>query len=462
MFSRGNTLFEAFLNRSVIVIAFFLGAIAGLCFYPGKASAVPAFARQTHQACAACHIGGFGPQLTPYGRQFKLLGYTLKAGSDTKVPLALMLVESYTHTAKAQAAPPANGFGTNNNTQLQQASVFLAGRITDHMGVLAQATYQQSSGLFGWDNSDLRYARSFNTSNHSAIWGVSLNNNPSLSDVFNTSPAWQFPYTSSNLTPAAPAVPILMGGLAQQAVGLDAYTQIDSAIYAEGGVYRTLSPAFLHDVNASYSGRVAGVAPYARVAYTWNFENGNLELGGLAFNARRGLTGANSAGQTVAVAGPSDRFRDLGVDASYQLLNGSDHIVTASALYLRERERLDATYASGGSSHLHDSLHAVNVNASYWYQNTWGATFAISSSDGSNDVMRYGNNGSPNTDSRMVELNWNPFGKANSWEAPFVNMRLGLQYTWYTKFAGLVHNIDGAGRNAADNDTLYLYLWMAI
>ncbi|MFK2889879.1 cytochrome C [Dyella flagellata] len=407
-------------------------------------------------------MGGFGPQLTPYGRQFKLLGYTLKAGSDTKVPLALMLVESYTHTSKAQTAPPANGFNTNNNTQLQQASVFVAGRISDHMGMLAQATYQQSSGLFGWDNSDLRYARSLSTANHTAIWGVSLNNNPSLSDVFNTSPAWQFPYTSSNLTPAAPAVPILMGGLAQQAVGLDAYTQIDSALYVEGGVYRTLSPAFLRDVNASYGGRVAGVAPYARLAYTWNLENGNLELGGLAFNARRGLTGASSAGQTVAVAGPSDSFRDMGVDASYQFLNGGDHIVTASALYLHERERLDATYASGGSSHLHDSLHAVNLDASYWYQNTWGATFGASSSDGSNDVIRYSNNGSPNTDSRMVELDWNPFGKANSWVAPFVNMRLGLQYTWYTKFAGLVHNIDGAGRNAADNDTLYLYLWMAI
>ncbi|XRD86282.1 cytochrome C [Dyella acidisoli] len=407
-------------------------------------------------------MGGFGPQLTPYGRQFKLMGYTLKAGSDTKVPLALMVIESYTHTAKAQTSPPANGFDTNNNTQLQQASVFLAGRITDHLGVLAQATYQESSGLFGWDNSDLRYARTLTTSSHSAIWGVSLNNNPSLSDVFNTSPAWQFPYTSSNITPAAPAVPILMGALAQQAVGLDAYTQIDGALYVEGGVYRTLSPAFLHDVNASYGGRVAGVAPYARIAYTWNLENGNIELGGLSFDARRGLTGTNVAGQTVAVAGPTDSFHDLGVDASYQLLNGSDHIITASALYLHERERLDATYASGGSSNLHDTLHAVNIDASYWYKNTWGATLGVSSSDGSNDVIRYGNNGSPNTDSRMVELDWNPFGKADSWEAPFANLRLGLQYTWYTKFAGLVHNIDGAGRNAADNDTLYLYMWVAI
>ena len=38
------------------------------------AQAVPLYARQTGQQCAACH-NGF-PELTPYGRLFKLNGYT--------------------------------------------------------------------------------------------------------------------------------------------------------------------------------------------------------------------------------------------------------------------------------------------------------------------------------------------------------------------------------------------------
>jgi mono/diheme cytochrome c family protein len=38
------------------------------------AQAVPAFAQQTGRNCAACHVGGFGPQLTPFGREFKLGG----------------------------------------------------------------------------------------------------------------------------------------------------------------------------------------------------------------------------------------------------------------------------------------------------------------------------------------------------------------------------------------------------
>src|SRR5438094_6013816 len=54
---------------------------------------VPAFARQTEQQCIACHVSF--PELTPYGRYFKLSGYTLgKAAISSEglhhVPLAVM------------------------------------------------------------------------------------------------------------------------------------------------------------------------------------------------------------------------------------------------------------------------------------------------------------------------------------------------------------------------------------
>src|SRR5438876_5603631 len=62
------------------------------------ALAVPSFATQTGQPCAACHIGAFGPQLTPYGRDFKLHGYTASAGQDHGLPLAFTTQSSFTHT----------------------------------------------------------------------------------------------------------------------------------------------------------------------------------------------------------------------------------------------------------------------------------------------------------------------------------------------------------------------------
>src|SRR5271169_5352034 len=59
---------------------------AWLLLSSSPANALPSFARQTGMSCAACHT--VYPELTTYGRTFKLNGYTttntdeLKDGSD--------------------------------------------------------------------------------------------------------------------------------------------------------------------------------------------------------------------------------------------------------------------------------------------------------------------------------------------------------------------------------------------
>ena len=69
---------------------------------------MPSFARQTGQPCATCHNGVF-PQLTPYGRQFKLNGYTsggtrchdsVAADPTPQIPISVMLIPTYTHTQR--------------------------------------------------------------------------------------------------------------------------------------------------------------------------------------------------------------------------------------------------------------------------------------------------------------------------------------------------------------------------
>src|SRR5207237_9207504 len=64
-------------------------AVAAL--WPADTSALPLFARQTGQNCQACHQGGQFPELTQFGRLFKLTGYTM--GQRT-VPLSAMAVVS--------------------------------------------------------------------------------------------------------------------------------------------------------------------------------------------------------------------------------------------------------------------------------------------------------------------------------------------------------------------------------
>src|SRR5271170_6388558 len=86
-------------------------AVCVLDVKPGHA--LPSYARQTGQQCAACH-NGF-PELTPYGRLFKLNGYTFTGGQSDLPPLSMMLVGSYTHTQAGQPGGAAPHYGPNNN-----------------------------------------------------------------------------------------------------------------------------------------------------------------------------------------------------------------------------------------------------------------------------------------------------------------------------------------------------------
>ena len=60
-------------------LLFGIGLLAVVCMLlaPRPAHSIPLFARQTGQNCMACHAGGQFPELTPYGRMFKLTGYTI-------------------------------------------------------------------------------------------------------------------------------------------------------------------------------------------------------------------------------------------------------------------------------------------------------------------------------------------------------------------------------------------------
>lgn len=55
-------------------LLFSCGLLALAATLSQTAQALPSYSRQTGQDCAACHVGSFGPQLTPYGTKFKIGG----------------------------------------------------------------------------------------------------------------------------------------------------------------------------------------------------------------------------------------------------------------------------------------------------------------------------------------------------------------------------------------------------
>jgi hypothetical protein len=55
-----------------------------------------------------------------------------------------MVAPTFTHTARNQDSEPAPGTSTNNNTILQQTSLFYGGTIYGNLGGLIQGTYDRA------------------------------------------------------------------------------------------------------------------------------------------------------------------------------------------------------------------------------------------------------------------------------------------------------------------------------
>ena len=68
----------------VAMAVFAVAAILLTIEFTSPAQALPSFARQTGQPCGTCHTDF--PALTPFGRRFKLLGYTTGGGPFRTTP----------------------------------------------------------------------------------------------------------------------------------------------------------------------------------------------------------------------------------------------------------------------------------------------------------------------------------------------------------------------------------------
>ena len=200
-------------------------------------------------ACQSCHVGGFGPQLTPFGREFKLQGYTLRT-NDKAIPLSAMIVASYLRTQKAQNPPPTPDSHPNDNWALDQFSLFFAGGFGEHFGAFVQGTYDGIAHAWTWDNLDLRAVTTTKVGKSDVTLGLGLNNSPTVQDAWNTTPAWGYPYTGSALAPSPSTSPLLDGALAQTSLGMTGYAWINSEVYLEGGAYWSPSPNSLSSLGA--------------------------------------------------------------------------------------------------------------------------------------------------------------------------------------------------------------------
>jgi hypothetical protein len=163
------------------------------------------------------------PELTPLGRAFKLNGYTLAGkptviSKGTKREGGLEVLESFPlsvifDTSFSSTQSPQPGTQNGNFQFPQDASLFLAGAWAPHVGSFVQVTYDTQDDHFTWDNTDIRYANSTKLFKKDLAYGITLNNNPTVEDLWNSTPAWGFPPISSSAAPSPTAAAMVNGTL---------------------------------------------------------------------------------------------------------------------------------------------------------------------------------------------------------------------------------------------------------
>jgi hypothetical protein len=418
------------------------------------ALAVPSFSRQTGRPCSGCHT--VFPELTPYGREFKLGGFTAgdkleKEHGLLRLPLSVSGVLSDTATRKTSDAPDA--FPHDRDVLIQEASIYYAGKIAGNFGALVQYKYNAIDVKWATEMAEIRYANETTLfgSERQLIFGLTTNNNPSIADVFNSTPMWGFPHLSSDLAVMPNAATVVDNTLASQVGGLGAYARWNELIYAEVDWYRKATGVFHPFASGvEITNVLDGYAPYWRLALLRESKPHSFEVGTFGLDAKIFPNPAQTTGA-------SDRFTDVAFDTQYQYIQGA-YSVSAHGTYIHENQHWDASFPMGMSSSPSSTLKTWRADVHYFYKHWIGGTLQYFSTSGDANVVRYNTGdpvmgsltGSPNTSGLIGTFVY----------LPIENLQLGVQYTAYNKFDGTSSNYSGSGRSASDNNTLFVYLWI--
>lgn len=442
--------------RCILRFAVLLPLAAVLASFATPSQAVPSMGRQTGYSCGRCHT--VFPELTPFGRQFKLGAFAQSSAKwDERELLDRLPVSGVLQLSRTSTRNPTAGgvepeeFARDRQWIGQVAGVYYGGKITENSGALIQYSYDGIERRWGTEMFDVRYANALSVAGKELTWGVTLNNNPTVSDIYNSTPAWSFPHTEM-ATEAMPAAPLVDMGLASQVAGLGAYTLWNDLVYAEVAMYRTAKDSSLFrlmSLGVPKETVLDGGAPYWRVAL-------QRESGPHSFAAGTfGLAAKVLTDRETPSLG-SDRFRDVGLDAFYQYIDGP-HIASFAAARIREKQDWRTAFEQGLVSNASDRLTTLRLTGKYFYQRKWGGALQYFRVRGTTDDLRYNTGdaltgsqtGSPNSNGYVAELNY----------LPLQSVKLALRYTKYREFNGASGEYM-PGRNASDNDSVYLLAWL--
>jgi len=427
------------------------------------ARALPSYARQTGQSCASCHVGGNWPQLTPWGRFFKLSGYTAgKSLLGGKDGLNYVPIGGFGQVGATWANQPNNSQGQavitpNGTPEPYEFTAELGTKLTNFAGVFYE--YTLGNTFPGWKGTsgaaDVRAVHFFHPGGQELLVGIDSNNNPTDQDVWNTLPGWGYPYYVSPQSLSGPASP-MFSNLASQAGSIGIYALLNRQWYAEFSEYHVATDFFRWmsgGVNFANGGGtyIDGFNPYWRVYWTKEHGPHVFMVGTVGMHS-------NIFPNSAMPSGPTDAFTDYGFDSQYDYMGGR-HKASVRFRYIHENQSWNASFPQGASSTATGNIDTMNLSGTYTLGNRWAFTAGYFVNNGSKNADLYAVTSptgslltaSPNTTGYTLEVDRNLTQ----------NLKLTMQYNGFTKFNGLTSNIDGLGRTPGDNNTLWLSMFMA-
>lgn len=426
-----------------------------------QAHAVPSMARQTGYECARCHT--VFPELTSFGRKFKLGAFS--ATKDDwqgktlmeRVPLSAAVIASRTATSSTSAGGTSSDeFPKDRKTIVQTAAGYYGGRITENSGALVQYNWDGIERRWGMEMFDARYGRDAVIGGKELAWGLTLNNNPTVSDIYNSTSAWGFPHTET-AAPAMPASALVDMALASKVAGVGLYGLWNDLVYAEIAAYRSARTGPFRPLGWGQPWRseelegsvLKGSAPYWRLALQHRVGPHFASVG------TYGMVGRLWQDINDRTEGTT-RYRDVGFDGFYQYIQGP-HAVSARLNVIRERQDYSSAVVGTAATNPSNRLNTFRMEGKYYFERTWGGALQYFRTTGTSDALRYNTgdalfgstSGSPAAKGWVAELNY----------LPWQNAKLGVRYTRFLEFNGARVNYT-PGRNASDNDSLYLMAWV--
>ena len=145
------------------------------------------------------------------------------------------------------------------------------------------------------------------------------------------------------------------------------------------------------------------------------------------------------------ISGLMSRFQDIAIDAQYEH-NFPIGALTLHSSLIKETETRDITKSV--STKL--DFKSLKADANFYLKNGLGATLGYFYTQGSVDDNVGSWTDKPDSNGFIGQIEY----------LPWYNTKFAVQYVAYSKFDGTIWNYDNHERNAADNNTLYLVVWL--